>query len=61
MARREIIVIGGSAGSTGALRALVAGLPADFPGSIFIATPMPSDDPRLLGELLQAPKARGRK
>jgi two-component system chemotaxis response regulator CheB len=49
MARRDIIVIGGSAGSTGALRGLVAGLPADFPGSIFIVTHIPSDDPSVTG------------
>jgi two-component system chemotaxis response regulator CheB len=53
MAKRDIIVIGGSAGSTGALLALVSELPADFPGSIFIVTHVPSHGAPLLGEVLQ--------
>jgi two-component system chemotaxis response regulator CheB len=53
MAKRDIIVIGGSAGSTGALQALVSGLPAEFPGSIFIVTHIPSYGASLLREVLQ--------
>jgi two-component system chemotaxis response regulator CheB len=42
LAKRDIVAIGGSAGSTQALKEIVRGLPADFPGSVFIATHTPS-------------------
>jgi two-component system chemotaxis response regulator CheB len=49
---RDIIVIGASAGGVGALRQLVADLPAGFPGSIFITLHFPahrtSSLPRIL-------------
>jgi two-component system chemotaxis response regulator CheB len=35
-ARKDIVVVGASAGGMEALQKLVGGLPADFPGSIFI-------------------------
>jgi two-component system chemotaxis response regulator CheB len=40
--RRDIIVIGGSAGAVEALRDLAAALPADFPGSLFVVVHFPS-------------------
>ncbi|MFL5295829.1 MAG: chemotaxis protein CheB [Phenylobacterium sp.] len=54
MPKRDIFVIGGSAGSGGALKELVSGLPKDFPGSLFITTHLPSDHRSYLPELLSA-------
>jgi two-component system, chemotaxis family, protein-glutamate methylesterase/glutaminase len=45
-------VIGGSAGSIEALRVIVAGLPAEFPGSIFVVVHLSSDSPSLLDQHL---------
>jgi two-component system, chemotaxis family, protein-glutamate methylesterase/glutaminase len=45
---RDIVVIGGSAGSIEALRILVHDLPADFPAAIFVAVHRSSDSPSLL-------------
>src|SRR5262245_30021330 len=36
MARKDNVVVGASAGGMDALQQLVAGLPADFPGSLFV-------------------------
>lgn len=36
MAKKDIVVVGASAGGMGALEKLVAGLPADFPAAIFV-------------------------
>jgi two-component system chemotaxis response regulator CheB len=36
MAHRDIVVVGASAGGMGALEALVAGLPEDFPAAMFV-------------------------
>ena len=36
MARKDIVVVGASAGGMGALQTLVAGLPADFPAPVFV-------------------------
>ena len=52
MAKRDIFVVGGSAGSTTPLKELVAGLPGDFPGSLFITTHIPSTHQSYLPELL---------
>lgn len=41
MTKRDIILIGGSAGSTGALLAIIAALPADLAASVFIVTHTP--------------------
>lgn len=35
---RDLVVVGGSAGSLGPLRALAAALPADLPGSVLVTT-----------------------
>jgi len=36
---KDIVVIGASAGGIEALRVLAGGLPADFPGSLFVVLP----------------------
>jgi two-component system chemotaxis response regulator CheB len=50
--QRDIIVIGGSAGSFEPLRMIISSLPASFPGSILVATHMMADFPSLLDEHL---------
>lgn len=52
MAKRNIVVIGGSAGSAAPLRLLMESLPAEFPGSVFITTHIPSTHPSYLPGLL---------
>jgi len=49
---RDMVVIGGSAGSIEPLKVIVQGLPADFPGSIFIAVHVSPESPGLLAKLL---------
>lgn len=41
MAGRDIVVVGGSAGAIEAVVGLVRGLPADFPGSVFVVVHFP--------------------
>ncbi|WP_198038824.1 chemotaxis protein CheB [Skermanella stibiiresistens] len=50
--RRDIIVIGASAGGVQALQALVAGLPPDFPAAILIVVHMTPNLPSRLASLL---------
>lgn len=52
MAKRDIIVIGGSAGSGAPLKTLFAGIPRDFPGAIFVTTHLPTQHQSYLPELL---------
>jgi two-component system chemotaxis response regulator CheB len=52
MAKRDIVVIGGSAGGTAALKLLVQGLPAEFPGTLFVTTHMASQQPSYLCDIL---------
>ena len=52
MEKRNIIVIGASAGGFGAIKKLVAGLPADMPASIFIVWHMSSDVQGVLPHVL---------
>lgn len=52
MQPRDIVVIGGSAGSIEALTIIVAGLPADLPASIFIVVHMSADYPSILAKVL---------
>jgi two-component system chemotaxis response regulator CheB len=52
MARRDIVVIGGSAGSGAALQRIMADLPADLPASLFVATHVPSQSTGYLAEML---------
>lgn len=53
MAKKDIIVIGGSAGSFSPLRQIVADLPADLPASVFIANHVPTNSPGYLSEVLK--------
>ena len=53
-AKRDIIAIGGSAGSGAVLRGLIGDLPADLPASIFVSTHMPANSPGLLSEILSS-------
>jgi chemotaxis response regulator CheB len=52
VAKKDIIVIGGSAGSHSALRQIMAGLPADIPASIFVATHVPTTSAGYLADAL---------
>lgn len=52
MNNRNIIVIGGSTGATGALKQILVGLPADLPASIFIVTHMPPYSNDILSNVL---------
>lgn len=49
---RDIVVLGGSAGSIEALRRLVGMLPGDFPAALFVVVHLPADSPSLLAEIL---------
>ncbi len=52
MARRDIVVIGGSAGSLQVLQTILSTLPWDFPAAIFVVLHTTEDSPRLLPEIL---------
>ena len=52
MAKRDIIVIGASAGGVFALKELVAALPPDFEGSIFVVLHLSPHSPSYLPEIL---------
>ena len=52
MPPRDIIVIGGSAGSYEPLKSIISSLPASFPASILVVVHMASDFPSLLPEHL---------
>jgi two-component system chemotaxis response regulator CheB len=52
MAKRDIFVVGGSAGSTEPLTRAVNGLPKSFPGAVFITTHIPSTHHSYLPEML---------
>lgn len=49
---RDIVVIGGSAGSLDPLKTILSKLPADFPGSVFISVHMTADYPSMLATVL---------
>jgi two-component system chemotaxis response regulator CheB len=49
---RDIVVIGASAGGIDALRAIFAGLPPDFPGSICVVLHISSESPGVLDKIL---------
>jgi two-component system, chemotaxis family, protein-glutamate methylesterase/glutaminase len=50
--RRDIVVIGGSAGAIEVLRCVVAGLPADLPATVFATVHIPATAPSHLAEIL---------
>jgi two-component system, chemotaxis family, protein-glutamate methylesterase/glutaminase len=52
MAKRDIVVIGASAGGTEALTELVRGLPADFPAAIFVVVHFPASASSVLPRIL---------
>lgn len=52
MPARDMVVIGGSAGSLEALKRIVGGLPSEFPGSIFVVVHVSPDSPGMLAKLL---------
>ena len=52
--RKDIITIGGSAGSGAVLKRIVADLPADLPASIFIATHVPAHGSSILTDILSS-------
>jgi two-component system chemotaxis response regulator CheB len=52
MANRDIIVIGGSAGSGGVLQRIMADLPPDLDASLFVATHVPSQSAGYLADML---------
>jgi len=52
VAKRDIVVIGGSAGSSTVLKQMLSDLPGDLPASLFIATHVPSNSPGYLAEIL---------
>jgi two-component system chemotaxis response regulator CheB len=52
VAKKDIIVIGGSAGSSGVLKQLLGDLPVDLPASVFVSTHIPAHSPSLLAEVL---------
>lgn len=54
MAKRDILVIGGSAGAPAALHQIVAALPPDLAASVFIVTHVPVHGSMLLAGLLGA-------
>lgn len=52
MPKRDIILIGGSAGATGPIKQFAAGLPKDFRGSVFISTHLPATHKSYLVDML---------
>src|SRR5690349_21771885 len=57
MEHRDIIVIGGSAGATGPLKAIIAALPADLPAAVCEALHIPA---RSIGVLAPVARTAGR-
>src|SRR5215472_5822162 len=52
MARRDIIVIGASAGGIGVLETVLSGLPWDFRASLFVVLHTSEESPGLLPDIL---------
>jgi two-component system, chemotaxis family, protein-glutamate methylesterase/glutaminase len=52
--KKDIVAIGGSAGSGAVLRKIVGGLPGDLPASIFISTHIPPNGAGFLSDILSS-------
>lgn len=52
MPRKDIIVIGASAGGVEPIRAILRGLPGDFPGSLFVVVHTSPDSPGVMHSML---------
>ena len=52
MARRDIIVIGGSAGGIEVIKEIVSGLPADLPAAVFVVVHISPSSPSVLPHIL---------
>ena len=52
MAKRDIVVVGASAGGTEALTELVRALPAEFPAAIFVVVHFPASASSVLPRIL---------
>src|SRR5215207_5637565 len=52
MSRRDIVVIGGSAGAIESITEIVRGLPADFPAAIFVVVHFPGSVTSALPRIL---------
>ncbi|MFV0623366.1 chemotaxis protein CheB [Sphingomonas sp. ac-8] len=52
VAKRDIIAIGGSAGSGAVLKQVLGDLPRDLPASVFVSTHIPAHSPSMLAEIL---------
>lgn len=57
MARRDVIAIGGSAGSGPVLKQILGSLSGDLPASIFVSTHVPAQSPGYLAEMLSGASA----
>ncbi|MEU4692734.1 chemotaxis protein CheB [Actinoplanes sp. NPDC023714] len=49
---RDVVAVGASAGGVEALRALAAGLPRDYPGSVLVVLHVPREAPSALPQIL---------
>lgn len=52
MAKRDLVVIGGSAGSGQVLKQIVKDLPRDFPATVLVSTHIPASGPHYLADVL---------
>lgn len=53
-ATKDIIAIGGSAGSGAVLKRVIGALPSDLPASVFVSTHIPANTPGSLAEILSS-------
>lgn len=55
MAKRDIVVVGASAGGIEALEKLLSNIPADFPGTVFIVLHVAAQGTNMLASILDRP------